>query len=60
MSRAGAERGVHPPNGAGMAEVWCTEEEEDGRKDGRMEGRMEGDGVAQVTLLPAAVGARMG
>lgn len=35
----------------GVAEARCGEEEEDGRRS---------QGVAQVTLLPAAVGARMG
>lgn len=54
----GQSQGFVPGGSAGVAQVWCREEEEDGRKEGRQEGRSQG--VAQVMLLPAAVGARMG
>lgn len=47
-------RGARSRRGsAGVAEVWCREEEEE--EDGR-----RSQGVAQVMLLPAAVGARTG
>lgn len=58
MPAAGAGAGVgcsavgqRRSEGSRVAEARCGEEEEDGRRS---------QGVAQVTLLPAAVGARMG